>query len=127
MGAELLDVYGRTDRYHEPNRRFTEIYVVPDEVHSVIYSMGRGPSTEANRFSACQEIPRSVWNRKVYYRSHKRPPPVTILSHLDPVHVSTFHFFNTHLNSEPVLYSPLTFHVPTLMSHFRCTKISVQV
>jgi hypothetical protein len=66
MGAELLDVYGRTDRYHEPNTRFTEIYVVSDVVHSVIYSMGQGSSREANRFSACQQILHNVWNQIVH-------------------------------------------------------------
>jgi len=60
--------------------------------------MQQSPSWEANRFSASKEIPRILYNPKVYYRIHKCPTPVPTLSQFDPVHNSTSNFLNIHFN-----------------------------
>ena len=48
-------------------------------------------------FAANQEITRILWNLKVHYCTHKRPPPVPILSLLHPVPTTPSHF-KIHLN-----------------------------
>jgi hypothetical protein len=61
--------------------------------------MEQSSSWEVNSFSARQEISRILWNPKVYYRSNTCPPPVPILSQLDPVHSPTSQFLEIHLNN----------------------------
>jgi len=60
--------------------------------------MVQSPSWEANWFAASQEIPRISRNPKVHYRTHKRPPPVSILGPPNPVHIPTSHLLEIHPN-----------------------------
>jgi len=60
--------------------------------------MVQSPSWEANWFAVSQEIPRISWIPKVHYRTHKRPPPVSILGQPNPVHIPTSHLLETHPN-----------------------------
>ena len=48
--------------------------------------MEQSPSSEANWFSASQEIHRILRNPKVRYTVYNGSPPVPILSQIDPVH-----------------------------------------
>ena len=62
------------------------------------YSVVQSPSSEAKWFAAIQEIHRISWNPKVHYRTHKRPPHVSILGQPNPVHVPTSHLLEIHPN-----------------------------
>jgi len=62
------------------------------------YSKVQNPSWEANCFAASQEIPLFSRNPKVHYRTHKRPPPISILGQPNPVHIPTSHLLEIHPN-----------------------------
>ena len=49
-------------------------------------------------FAANQEILRILWNPKVHYRTHKRPPPLPTLSQLHPVPITPANFLKISLN-----------------------------
>ena len=95
------------------------------------YSMVQSPSWEANWFAASQEIPPILRNPKVQYRTHKRPPPVSILSQPNPVHIPTSHLMEIHPNiihpstpRSPQWSLSLRFHdqdpiYPSLLTHKR--------
>jgi len=74
-------------------------------IYIITYSMVQSPSWEANWFAASQEIPRISRNPEVHYRAHKLPPPVSILSQPNPVHILTSHLLEIHPNIiHPYIY-----------------------
>ena len=63
------------------------------------YSTVQSPSWAANWFAFSQEIPRISRNPKVHYRTHKLPPPVSILGQPNPIHIPTSHLLQIHPNT----------------------------
>ena len=62
------------------------------------YSMVQSPSWEANWSATSQEFLRISRNPKVHYRTHKRPPTVSILGQPNPVHIPASHLLQIHPN-----------------------------
>ena len=102
------------------------------QCHLLTYSMVQSPSWEANWFAASQEITCISQNPKVHYRTHKRPPPVSILGQPNPVHIPTSHLLEIHPNiihpSAPrspqwslSLQFPQQYPIHPLSSHIRAT------
>ena len=60
--------------------------------------MVQSPSWEANWFADSQEIPHISQNPTVHYRTHKRPPPISILGQPNPVHIPTSHLLEIRPN-----------------------------
>ena len=72
-----------------------------ENLHLPTHSTVQSPSFEANWFAASQEIPRISRNPKVHYRTHKCPPPVSILGQSTYPHPTSWRailILSTHLH-----------------------------
>jgi hypothetical protein len=76
---------------------FSVLHIFCTEI-LITYSTEQSPSWKSNWFSDTQEIPRILWIPKVHYRIHKCPTPLPIPGQIDPVHKSTSHLQEIHLN-----------------------------
>ena len=99
-GCRITTVYIRTADSLSFLPKDFKIKNYPIYLHTYLltYSMVQSPSWEANWFAASQEIPRISRNPKVHYRTHKPPPPVSILGQPIPVHIPTSHLLEIHPN-----------------------------
>ena len=65
------------------------VIIIKVIIYLLTSSTQHSPSWEANQLAASQEIPYILRNPKVHYCIHTCPPPVPILSQLDPIHTPT--------------------------------------
>ena len=77
------------------NQRFLFVSL---SISLLIFSIQHSPALEAKRFSASQEISRTLRYQKVHCCMHTYPSPVPILGQLGPVHAHTSHVPKIHLN-----------------------------
>jgi hypothetical protein len=96
--------------------------VVPDTVHTVIYCISKIIHEELTGFQMVKNSPHFIESEGSLPQSQV---PATC-PYPEPTRYSPCPH-NFHLNSEPALYSLLTFHVLNLMPNFYSTKLSVQV
>jgi len=84
-------------------------------IYLLTYSMAQSPSWAATWFAASQDIHRVSRNPKAHHRTHKRPPPVSILGPPNPVHMPTSHLLENH----PNIIHPSTPRSPRWSPSFR--------
>jgi hypothetical protein len=55
-------------------------------------------SWEAASLAATRELPNILWDPKVHYRAHKRPPLVPVLSQINSVYTTLSYLSKIHFN-----------------------------
>jgi hypothetical protein len=62
------------------------------------HTIEKSRTWEAKLFSSSKEILHILWKTEVHNRIQKRPPPVPILSQINPIHASPSHILKIHFN-----------------------------
>jgi hypothetical protein len=83
------------------------IYRYNNNNNNNTYSMVIVVLEKVNGLQPVKEFSAFLWNPKIHYRTHKRPPPVPVLGQPNTFHIPTFHLLEIH---------PNIFHPSTPMS-----------
>jgi len=148
MRTEGCRMDGRTDGHNEAGSSFSQFcesaykhVCSSNNANLLTHSMVQSHSWAANWFAANQEIRRISRNPKVHYRTHKRPPPVSILGQPNPVHIPTSHLLEIRPNiihpstprspqwspslrfpQQDPIHSPLLTHTRHMPSQMQCKQ-----
>jgi hypothetical protein len=71
------------------NQQQLRMLLADDQVVNIYHLLHGAQSLKSSMFSAILEIPRILWNLKIYYCIHKCPPTLPKLSQFNPVHTPT--------------------------------------
>jgi hypothetical protein len=78
--------------------------------------------------SASQEITCLLWNPKIHCCVHKSPPPVTILTHINLVHIESLSFYKIHFNIVfPSMPRSSKWSLPFRSSYQNYEKLTCQI
>ena len=83
--------------YHVNDRWECDVFMLADTTY-LLTPWCRVLLEKLTGLQLVKKFPAFLWNPKVHYHTHKRPPPVPVLAQPNPVHIPTSHLLEIHPN-----------------------------